>query len=667
MSSANGRSEGGTLLADQLMMDEAENDGHSENTNNNSSIKPLARQSKLILSENGTCAQNGNHKVQTLAITDPHTKPGNKALSKTDKEIVRIIGQHLRYLGFNRTFEQLTSESGCVLEDPHVSKLRVQILNGQWDLAEIMLETLKSVFNITPADLTKMKFLLLEQKYMEVLNSGQLHQALDVLRSQVTPLKSHLDRVHILSSYLMCTSSEDLKEMSSWSADDSRNQLLENLEAFLPAQLAVPAQRLLKLLTQSLEYQVSKCQYHNTLMTDLLNSVSLLTDHSCSKDDFPCQTTQVLMDHSDEAWFCKFSPDGLMLATGSKDGYCNVYDVDQTLFRLTLRKSLSGPPGGVSFVCWSPNNNYLAICGTEDSSELSIWDVTTGELKSKLNQSSEDFLTCVSWYPDGSQLSCGGLKGHFYSCNTDGHLNSMWDCIRVQCLACLPDNRTVIAADTHHRMRSYDFELHRDSNLFQEEAAIMSLALNSKGNKALLNIANQSVHMWDLDCRSLLRKYRGTIQSQYTIHSTFGGLNEDFIASGSEDHRVFIWHVNNELPLISLSGHSGTVNCVHWNPTLPSMLASASDDGTVRIWGPKCHCDDSLNPDEVKMNGSGGRSGRDDAWRRSEITTVGYPGCRGFEAADLGSSIEDAAEEGSSSSSSSGGSEDSHSQERIII
>ena len=35
-----------------------------------------------------------------------------------------------------------------------------------------------------------------------------------------------------------------------------------------------------------------------------------------------------------------------------------------------------------------------------------------------------------------------------------------------------------------------------------------------------------------------------------------------------------------------LSGHSRTVNCVTWNPVYPRVLVSASDDGTVRVWGP---------------------------------------------------------------------------------
>jgi len=53
------------------------------------------------------------------------------------------------------------------------------------------------------------------------------------------------------------------------------------------------------------------------------------------------------------------------------------------------------------------------------------------------------------------------------------------------------------------------------------------------------------------------------------------------------DHKVHIWHIKRELPVAVLEGHSRTVNCVHWNPVLPSMLVSVSDDATVRIWTPQ--------------------------------------------------------------------------------
>jgi WD40 repeat protein len=143
-----------------------------------------------------------------------------------------------------------------------------------------------------------------------------------------------------------------------------------------------------------------------------------------------------------------------------------------------------------------------------------------------------------------------------------------------------------VAADTHHRLRGYIFEDLNNFSIFQEDHPIMSFTLNESGSLALLNVATQGVHLWDLNTKCLVRKFQGVTQGFYTIHSCFGGVNQDFVASGSEDQKVYIWHINRESHIATLEGHTRTVNCVDWNPVLHSMLATASDDNTVRVWGP---------------------------------------------------------------------------------
>lgn len=47
-----------------------------------------------------------------------------------------------------------------------------------------------------------MKFLILEQKYLEFLEDGRALDALHVLRNELTPLQHNIERVHVLSRYI---------------------------------------------------------------------------------------------------------------------------------------------------------------------------------------------------------------------------------------------------------------------------------------------------------------------------------------------------------------------------------------------------------------------------------------------------------------------------------
>lgn len=40
----------------------------------------------------------------------------------------------------------------------------------------------------------------------------------------------------------------------------------------------------------------------------------------------------------------------------------------------------------------------------------------------------------------------------------DGNVSDSWEGVRVKCLWCRSDGKTVLAADTHHRIRGYNFD-----------------------------------------------------------------------------------------------------------------------------------------------------------------------------------------------------------------
>ena len=116
-----------------------------------------------------------------------------------------------------------------------------------------------------------------------------------------------------------------------------------------------------------------------------------------------------------------------------------------------------------------------------------------------------------------------------------------------------------------------------------------SLSMSADGRSILVNLSAQEVHLYDL-ARSVdvldekappVMCYRGQKQGRYVIRSCFGGRDESFVVSGSEDSQVYVWNRATGELLDVLAGHSGTVNAVAWNPADPYQFASASDDKTV--------------------------------------------------------------------------------------
>jgi len=422
--------------------------------------------------------------------------------------------------------------------------------------------------------------------------------ALKVLQTELSVLKHNQQRVHELSSLLMRSHVLPIAKAGSHQGTKSADQqarldLMHRLEAFIPASVMLPPRRLMTLLDQSAEFQTDRCLRHslqNNGIVPPLDPSFLTRDHKCANDDFPCETIQVLTDHEEEVFYCKFSPNGLKLATGGKDHTVLIYDYNPQTMALKLSRSLDGHSHHVVFFAWSPDSSKLAVC-VDECEEISVWNVDSGSLDFKISQSTDDSLTSVAWSADGQKIACGGIRGQFYQCDSIGTVLDSKEGVRVQALAYRKDSRSILAADTHHRIRSYilDDEIGQTDRMILQESpdGIMTFTIDENDRYALLNVAHQGLHLWSIEDKCLVRRYTGVKQGECIIHSCFGGGPDNtFIASGSENSKVYIYYISRETPIAELTGHSRTVNCVSWNPVYPKVLVSASDDSTVRVWGP---------------------------------------------------------------------------------
>lgn len=292
--------------------------------------------------------------------------------------------------------------------------------------------------------------------------------------------------------------------------------------------------------------------------------------------------------------------------------------------KLTLRHILRSHQSQVSFVAWSPDDAKLLTCGHAEV--LKLWDVETGTCKHTFEDHGFIVSSCA-WFPDSKRLVCGSADPemgiHLWDC--EGNEIKAWRGSRmpkILDLAVTPDGENLISIFLDKEIRILNLESNAE-RVISEDHSISSLSISGDGKFFIVNLNNQEIHMWDVagEWQQPL-KYTGHQQNKYVIRSCFGGVNSAFIASGSENSevricvcvgishtkkisllnfhiptviqltsevlimQVYIWSRHSSKPIEVLSGHSTTVNCVSWNPKRPKMLASASDDQTIRIWGP---------------------------------------------------------------------------------
>ncbi|KAJ9560120.1 hypothetical protein OSB04_005280 [Centaurea solstitialis] len=529
------------------------------------SLEPPSKRRKVKPSSS-TMADDDNNEDSNETI-------GSKGVKKV--EFIKLIADALRSLGYQKTGKHLEQESGITLYSSVFRKFTQQILDGNWDES---LNSLRKIPGLDESVVKSSSFAILEQKFLEFLDSENPNEALMTLRTEISPLSVNPNRVRDLSCFLLMSSSSSGRPADK---PKPRSELLDDLKKLFPSNVMVPKDRLLHLVEQAIDLQQDSCSFHNSLIGD----TSLFTDHNCGKDQIPLKTLQILQEHQDEVWFLQFSHNGKFLASSSSDKSAIVWEVNLD-GRLSLKHRLLGHKKPISCVSWSPNDDRILTCGVEDV--VRRWDVASGECVAVYQKDDLGMVSCC-WSPDGDRVFSGATDKSVVMWDLDGNELESWPSektLRISDLQVTGDGKFIVSVCQETTIVIFDRSPLGTERLIKETHNIVSFTLSEDKKFLLVSLVNQEIHLWSIDGEiRLVAKYKGHKVSRFVVRACFGGLDQAFVASGSEDSRVYVWHRETGELLETLAGHSGAVNCTSWNPVNPHMLASASDDRTIRIWG----------------------------------------------------------------------------------
>ncbi len=148
--------------------------------------------------------------------------------------------------------------------------------------------------------------------------------------------------------------------------------------------------------------------------------------------------------------------------------------------------------------------------------------------------------------------------------------------------------------------------------LFLQEShgsTVWSCDFNDKGDKLVSCSDDKTIKIWKefLPNNSQGIKVSSDVNSTWKCISTGLGYHKrtifdvkwchltNFIATACADNSIHVFRVDeddsNDLdkPIITQlvdqqNAHEQDCNCIAWNPKIPGLLASCSDDGTIKLW-----------------------------------------------------------------------------------
>ena len=236
--------------------------------------------------------------------------------------------------------------------------------------------------------------------------------------------------------------------------------------------------------------------------------------------------------HTYSMWALDWSGDGQYLAAG--DGIKDTTIIFNAMTGDTLlsRKSLA--------VKWSPNSRYLVY---GHNSKLCLLDITTHQVILEC-LGHTDKIWGIDWSPDGQRIASGGA------------------------------DKTVRIWDAQTGVLQHCLEQHTKT--------VYSVAWSLDGQCLASSSRDATICLWNPQTGQLHQQFKTQGETTDVKWSADGQI----LVSGSVGRtakNIQLWDAKQGIEIWQLQGHTKDANWVAFSPD-GRTLASASDDGTVRLW-----------------------------------------------------------------------------------